>query len=229
MLTQEEATRSIMGDESQGENTYRSSFSLRFSLQLCTHEGLAVKGDMSMDKTAVPSRASRPTVQDYDDDTVGMMPHSALVWRATTVPNTTATMSRTTKTVSTTTNRVSGTTRLGLYLLLVLCLAFLFNGLVMPALVSLGEQLRYGDARITTYDINTHHFIAQDDHNKLRIIITSDNGDHNQILTMVVSGIPNHSLVTLIPNGNNIDVTINGTSALRLEPDGHGGYKWGTN
>jgi len=124
------------------------------------------------------------------------------------------------------THRVSGTTHALLYLLLFFCVLFLLNGIVWPALVSFDNHLKYGDAQISTYTINGSSFMAQDDNNVVKIVITSENNAHNQVLTTIVRGADRHALVTLSEDGSNIDVSIAGTYVTSLVPDTHGGYKW---
>jgi len=230
LILEEDATRSITGDESHKENTYQRSVSLSFSLQILSREGVTMRGDATMQKTTsgVPQRASRPTAdvtQEYDDDTVGSMPRSALVWRATnTQPH-----NAVTQPLPASRHRVSGSTRFLLVVLLILCCAFLFNGLVMPAIASIANHLKYGNAQIATFDLQNRHWITEETNGTVRIVITSDDARHNQILTTFVSGAPNHALVSLSQDGNNIDCAINGTYTMSLVSDGQGGYKWKTN
>lgn len=231
MILEEEATRSITGDESHRENTYQRSISLSFSMQILSREGFTLRGDATMQKTStgIPQRASRPpadVTQEYDDDTVGGMPRSAVVWRATTTQPQKAT---TTQPLPASRHRVSGSTRLLLIVLLVLCCAFLFNGLVMPTIASIANQLKYGDAQIATFDLQNRHWITEETNGKVRIVITSNDSKHNQILTTFVSGAPNHALVSLSLDGDSIDCAINGTYTMSMVSDGQGGYKWKTN
>ncbi len=228
---QEEATLRNGGIEPLQENTCnRRSISLAFSLQILAREGLSVRGDVTMQKTAVPQRASKPvdSEQEYDDDSVSSMPRSALVWRATNAPQQSHTTDTLIAQTPRTSNRVSGTTRLLLWLVLVLCVAFLVNGLVMPAITDALTQLRYGDARIATYDLNGHHFITEESNGRVRIVVSNPDGSHSQQLTTVVSNAPKHALVTLKENGTRIDVSINDAYVTYLVADGNG-YKWSTN
>ena len=235
MIDYEEVTQHGLGVESHQEDTTNRqtiSVGLSFSLQLCTREGFSVKGDASMQKTAtnVPLRASKPVTvdveQEYDDDSVGKMPRSAIRYRSSTEPQ-----PRTTDVLPTptTTHRVSGNTRLLLWLLLVLGIAFLFNGLVLPAINSAIEQVKYGDARLATFDINGRSFLTQEEDNKVKIVVSSADNQHNQVLVTPIGGVPNHSLVTLSQNGAKIEVAVNGTYIAVLVPDGNNGYKWGSN
>ncbi len=81
------AARSIVGNEPQEENCHQHSISFAFSLQILSSEGLAVKGDATLQKstTGVPQRASRPdnTNDLYDDQQLGIMPRSAIRWKPT--------------------------------------------------------------------------------------------------------------------------------------------------
>jgi len=232
---EERTTHSVTGHEPQHENLAQHSMRFQFSLQIVTREGFSVKGEAFMDKTStsVPQRASRQPVpdidQEYDDDSVAHMPRSVLRHR-TTQPQQPAAVSQGPNTgpiaAPIVTHRVSGTTRALLWLVLVLCLAFLFNGMVWPALVGVGNQLTYGTDRIASFDLDHHHFITQETHNKVRIIVSSADGQHSQVLTTVVSGAGDHALVTLSQDSANIDVTVNGAYVTSLVPDGHGMYKW---
>lgn len=188
---------------------------------------------MQKTTTGIPPRASRPTAdvtQEYDDDSVSRMPRSALAWRST---NPSATQvqphNAVTQQLPASTHRVSGTTRFMLIVLLVLCCAFLFNGLVMPAITSFANQLKYGDAQIATFDLQNRHWITEETNGKVRIVVTSDDARHNQILTTFVSGAPHHALVSLSLDGTTIDCAINGTYTMSMVSDGQGGYKWKTN
>jgi len=163
--------------------------------------------------------------QEYDDDNVARIPRSVLRHhpiqsQAPQVPNTGPIVT------PVITHRVSGTTHALLYLLLFFCVLFLLNGIVWPALVSFDNHLKYGDAQISTYTINGSSFMAQDDNNVVKIVITSENNAHNQVLTTIVRGAGRHALVTLSEDGSNIDVSIAGTYVTSLVPDTHGGYKW---
>ncbi len=233
MLAQEEAARSVAGYESQEKNSSQRSISLSFSLQILSGEGLSVKGDASMQRTStgIPPRASRPadTTDEYDDQLPGAMPKSQLRWKPTNqvTAGQDVTATTTVQPVTVTSNRISGSTRTGLIILLLLCIAFLVNGIVVPALVNLGNQLRYGDARIARYDIGSKHWITEDDRGKIRVYIV--NGQHVQVLDSVLGGSVDHALVTLTDEGNSIEVSVNGVQAAQIVSDGHGGYKWGSN
>lgn len=224
----EEVTVGIAAHQPLQETTdNRQSVSFSFSLQILTHEGLSLKGDATVNKTStVPQRASKPVdVEQEYDDTVTSMPRSAVRYRASQPQQTRTTDSLVQQSV-TTTRRVSGTTRLLLWLVLILCVAFLVNGLVIPAITDAANQLRYGDARIATYDINGRHFITEEDNGRMRIIVSHPDGSHNQVLTTVISGAPHHALVSLSGDGGKIDVSINGAYITALVSDTHGGYKW---
>jgi len=233
LIEYEDATRTIAGYEPQ-ENTHNQrSVSFSFSLQILTREGLSLKGDATMQKTTtVPQRASKPVTvdveQEYDDDNVSTTPRSALRFRSTTQPQ----LTRTTGPIAVapvTTHHVSGSTRLLLWLVLVLCVAFLVNGIVLPAINDALNQIKYGDARIATYDINEHHFLTEEQDNKVKIVVSSADNQHNQVLVLPISGVASHALVTLTQNGFKIEVAVNGTYIAVLVPDGSNGYKWGNN
>jgi len=183
-----------------------------------------------MQKTAtIPQRASKPVTPDVEqeyDDTLGSTPRSA-VRRRSTLPET---KPRNTGPIvaPVTTRRVSGGTQFLLWVVLVLCVAFLINGLVVPAISEAFTQIRYGDARIATFDINGRSFITQEQDNKVRIVVVSAGNAHNQVLVTPIGGVANHALVTLTPNGAKIEVAVNGTYIAVLVPDGSG-YQWGSN
>jgi len=232
-LIEESTAHSVTGYEPQHENIEQHSTTFQFSLQILTREGFSVKGDATMQKTSVPQRASRPVQQpvpdvdqEYDDESVAKMPRSAIRFRTTSAAAQTPNTGPIAAPIVTTTHRVSVRTRVLLWLVLVLCLAFLFNGIVWPALVNLDNQLTYGTDRIASFDLDSHHFITQEMHNNVRIIVTSADGQHTQVLTTVVSGAGNYALVTLTQNDVTIDVTVNGAYVTSLVPDGHGMYKW---
>ncbi len=230
-MIEEEAAQSITGFKPQENTSNQHSTSFSFSLQIRTEEGLSIRGDMTMQKT-VPQRASKPVTvapdveQEYDDDNVNQMPRSALRFRSTQTQ--TESKPRTTGPIVTpVTQRVSGSTRLLLWVVLILGIAFLVNGLVLPAISSAIEQVRYGDAKIATYDLDNHHWITEESNGRVRIVVSLPDGSHSQQLTSIVGGVPNHALVTLDQTGNKIEVSINGTYANLLISDGKGGYKWG--
>jgi len=233
---EESTAHNVASYEPQHENLYQRSISFQFSLQILTREGFSVKGEAFMDKTStsVPPRTSRQPVpdidQEYDDDSVAHMPRSAVRFRSTQPHQQPAVPLQGPNTgliaPPLVTHRVSGRTRALLWLVLVLCLAFVFNGIVWPALVNLDNQLTYGTNRIASFDLDSHHFITQEMHNKVRIIVTSADGQHTQVLTTVVSGAGDHVLVTLTQDDVNIDVTVNGAYVTSLVPDTHGMYKW---
>jgi len=234
MIAQEEATQSVTGDEPQENIVYQYSTSFRLSLQIRTDEGLSIRGDANMQKaTTIPQRASKPVTPDIEqeyDDTLGSAPRSAVRIRST-PPSTSGQKSRTTGPIvaPVTTRRVSGGTRFLLWVVLVLCVAFLINGLVVPALVSFNNQLRYGDAKIATYDLNSRHWLTEENNGRVRIVIGSADGSHTQVLTTVVGGVANHALVTLNQHGTKIDVSINNIYIDSLVPDANNGYRWGNN
>jgi len=232
---EESTTHGVTDHEPQHENLDQRSISFQFSLHILTREGFSVKGEASMDKTStsVPQRASRqpmPDVdQEYDDDSVAKMPQSAVRFRSTQQPHQQSTAAPTTGPIVTpivTTRRVTGWTRFWLWILLVLCIAFVFDGMVWPMLVDLDNQLTYGNDRIASFDLDQHHFITQETHNTVRIVVSSTNGQHTQVLTTVISGARDHALVTLSEDGNSIDVTVNGAYVTSLVPDTHGMYRW---
>lgn len=226
MIDYEEATRNVVGYEPQ-ENTHNQrSVSFSFSLQILTREGLSLKGDMTMQKTVVPQRASKPVTvdieQEYDDNSVTSMPRSAIRFRGTQPTQ------RTTGPIAQapTSNRVSGTTRLLLWVVLVLCCVFLANGLLLPAMTNAANQLRYGDARIVSCDLNGRHFITEENNGRVRVLVSSPDGTHNQVLTTLIGGVPNHALVTLSDEGNKIDMQVNGVHMAYIVSDNKGGYQW---
>lgn len=209
----------------------KTSVNFGFTLQILTQNKLAIKGEVQMSqqtKTQVPQRASAPVdIEQVYDDSVTSMPRSAVRYRAAQPQQSRATDTLIAQTPRTS-NRVSGTTRLLLWLLLALCVAFLVNGLVVPAITDAFTQLRYGDARIATFDIDKHHFITEESNGRVRIVVSNADGSHSQQLTTVVSNAPKHALVTLKENGTRIDVSINDAYVTYLVADSNG-YKWGSN
>ena len=204
-----------------------------FRLNIDFREGFSVKGDVTA-MTTVPPRTHRPImqpadVQEYDDDTVAIAPKSVLRHRPikthTTEPIQ-APIGQKTVVKTITTHRVSGSTRFWLYVVLFLCCLVIFNGIVWPGLVHIYNQVKYGDAQIAPYDLDNHHFITQYENSTVKIVVMSADNKHNQVLTTIVHGAANHSLVTLAEDGSKIDVSINGVHATSLAPDGKGGYQW---
>ena len=231
MIDYEEiAAQSFVGFKPQENTMNQHSTSFSFSLQILAHEGFSVKGDMGMSKTEtiIPQRASKPvqvTPEEEYDDTLDTTPRSALRFRSTQPQDT---KSRSTgPIVALVAHRVSGSTRFLLWVVLVLCVAFLVNGLVTPAITSVVNQFRYGNAQLAAYDINGRHFLTEEDNGHMRIVISRPDGSHTQVLTTLVGGVPNHALVTLTPNKAKIEVSINGTNAGLIVPDDKGGYQWG--
>ena len=236
MVETEDAASCVAGTKPLENNVNQQSISFSFSLQILAREGASLRGDASMQKTSTApqkiQRASRPIQsttdidQEYDGDNASSMPHSAIRFRSTTQPQ-----ARTTEPIATppTMHRVSGITRLGLYALLLLCVAFLINGIVVPALIDVSNQLRYGDARIATFDFDNHHFLTDETNGRVHIVVGNENGSYNQVLTLPIDGVTNHALVTLSQDKNDIEVLINGTYAAVLVPDGYAGYQWGSN
>jgi len=187
------------------------------------------------DTTAQIQQASDVEEEEYDDTPVAITPKSVLRHRPTQQQQPQA-KTRTTEPIvapvgqkpvvkTIVTHRVSGSTRAGLYVVLFLCGLFIFNGIVWPALVSVYNQVKYGDAQIATFDLDQHHFITQDVKGKVKIIVMSADNQHNQVLTQIVHGIGDRALVTLSENGAKIDVS-NGQYAASLVSDNHGGYQW---
>jgi hypothetical protein len=113
-----------------------------------------------------------------------------------------------------------------LWVLLIFCIALLVDGIVIPAYVALFNQFAYGTNRIASFDLDQHHFLTQENHNTVCITATSADGKHTQVLTMPISGVSDHALVTLSEDGTAIDVAVNGLSINPLVPDGHGMYQW---
>jgi len=236
ILIEESTTHGIADHEPQHENLDQHSIRFQFSLQILSREGFSVKGEATMDKTStsVPPRASRQPVpdidQEYDDDSVAHMPRSAVRFRSTqsqpaaVQPQTPNTGPIVTPTVPT--RRVSGWTRVLLWVLLFLCIAFVFDGMVLPLIIDVSNHFTYGNDRIASFDLDHHHFITQETHNTVRLVVSSADGQHTQVSTTVISGAGNHALVTLSEDGNSIDVTVNGAYVTALAPDGHGMYKW---
>ncbi len=233
---EESTTHGVTDHESQHENLDQRSISFQFSLQILTREGFSVKGEATMDKTStsVPPRASRQPVpdieQEYDDDSVTHMPRSAIRFRSTQPQLAAATASQgpTTGPIAAplVTHRVSGGTRVLLWVLLFLCIAFVFDGMVLPVIIDVSNHFTYGNDRIASFDLDRHHFITQETHNTVRIVVSSADGQHMQVLTTVISGAKDHALVTLSEDGSSIDVTVNGAYVTSLVPNGHGMYKW---
>ena len=216
----------------QEEETSTKGFS--FSLQILTREGFSIKGDVTT-MTTVPQRTHRPItqpsdVQEYDDNTIASIPRSVLRHRPIQQPqaktHTTEPIVAPVAQTPIVTHRVSGSTRALLWVVLILGCLFLFNGIVWPTLVSAYNQVKYGDAQIASFDLDQHHFITQDEHSTVKIIVMSADGKHNQVLTQVVRGAGDRELVTLSENGSKIDVSVNGQYAMSLAPDGKGGYQW---
>jgi len=240
LLIEERTTHGVASHEPQHENlTYRST-SFQFSLQILSREGFSVKGEATMDKTStsVPPRTSRQPVPDIDqeyDDSVAKMPRSAIRHRSihpqpnqqqqsAVPPQPPNTGPIVTPVVPM--RRVTGWTRVLLWVLLVCCIAFVFDGMVLPAMIDVSDHFTYGSDRIASFDLDLHHFLTQETHNTVRIVITSADGQHTQVLTTVISGAGDHALVTLSEDGSNIDVTVNGAYVAAMVPDGHGMYKW---
>ena len=124
---------------------------------------------------------------------------------------------------------MSGWTRFLLWVLLVLCVLFLINGLVVPTVNNVVTQLKYGDSKIATYDLAGKHWITELSNRRVRVVVSNEDGSHSQQLTTVVSGSPKHALVTLAEDGNKVDVAINGAYVLSMKSDGKGGYTWESN
>ncbi len=221
------------------KNLDQRSISFGFSLQIIAREGLSVRGDAHMQKTTtgIPRRASLPAdvTEDFDDQLPQAMPRSQIRWRPTnqatagqdvlaphgctqdaTVPQAT-------------TRRISGSTRGGLYVLLALCLAYLYVGIAVPAWENLNNQLHYGDARIASYDIDHRHFVTEDNKGKIRVYVISQDGQHVQVLDSILGSNTDHALVTLKDEGSDIAMSVNGVQTALLVPNGQGGFKWGGN
>lgn len=190
---------------------------------------------MSKTGTAIPQRASKPAAapvtvgvdQEYDDK-LDTTPFSALRFRSTqqdTTPRNTGPI----VTPIRVERRVSGGTRFLLWVLLVLCVLFLINVLVVPAVNDVLTQLKYGDSKIATYDLAGKHWITELSNRRVRIVVSNEDGSHSQQLTTVVSGAPKYALVTLAEDRNKVDVSINGAYVLSMKSDGKGGYTWESN
>jgi len=228
----EESTAQSVSDHEPKETTINErSTSFSFSLQIITREGFSVRGDATM--TTVPARASRPSATQIDEGLDDIRTSSsarrytsqAQVQQA---PNTGPIVAPVVQTPRVT-HRVSGSTRALLWVVLLCCIAFVFNGIVWPSFVNAYNQVKYGDAQIATFDLDQHHFMTQDEHGTIKIIVMSADNKHNQVLTTVVHGADNHALVTLSENGAKIDVSVAGTYMASLVSDNHGGYQWGSN
>ncbi len=191
---------------------------------------------MQKTTTSVPRRASMQAdvTEDFDDQLPQAMPRSQIRWR----PTQQATAGQDVlaphgctqdATVPVVSHRVSGTTRASLWIVLILCLAFLFNGIAVPAWENLNNQLHYGDARIASYDIDHRHFVTEDNQGKIRVYIMSEDGQHVQVLDSILGSNTDHALVTLTDQGSNIVMSVNGVQTALLVPNGQGGYKWGGN
>ena len=244
MLIEESTAQSVSDYEPKETTINEYSTSFRFSLQIITREGFSVRGDATM--TTVPARKSRPSAtqidEGFDDPRISSSTRRYKPTQQSQVqqpqataqiPNTgpivtsveqTPVVAPVVKTIIT--HRVSGSTRAGLYIVLFLGCLFLFNGIVWPGLVHIYNQVKYGDAQIATFDLDQHHFITQDEHGKIKIIVMSADNKHNQVLTQTVHGIGDRALVTLSENGSKIDVSVNGQYATSLVSDGKGGYQW---
>jgi len=236
-LLEESTTHGVTDHEPQYKNLHQRSIRFQFSLQILPREGFSVKGEASMDKTStsVPSRASRQPVpdieQEYDDNSVAQMPRSALRHRSIQPHQQQPVSPQTPNTgpivpLVVPTRRVTGWTRFWLWVLLVLGIAFLVDGIVWPALIDLDNHFTYGNDRIASFDLDNHHFLTQETHNTVRIVVTSADGQHTKVLTTVISGAGNYALVTLSEDGGNIDVTVNGAYVTELVPDTQGMYRW---
>ena len=186
----------------------------------------------------VPQRKSREFVpalieeEEYDDTPLGLAPVARALYRpasqpaATTRTMTHALTARPTINAAPVSHRVTGTNRLLLWGLLVAMIAAFINGVVFPIFGGISDQLKYGDARIATFDLAGHHWITEKDNDVVRVVVSTADGSHNQVLTTQVAGAPPHALVSLKAAGDRLDVSINGTHALYLAPDGKGGYVW---
>ena len=213
------------------------SRSFSFSLQILTHEGFSIKGDMHM-TSPVPQRKSRefaPALieeEEYDDTPLGLAPVARALYRpasqaaATTRTMTHALTARPTINAAPASHRITGRNRAILWCLFVACAVFLVNGVVFPIFGGISDQLKYGDARIATFDVQAHHWITEEDNGLVRIVVSAPDGSHSQVLTTQVAGAPPHALVILKAAGDRLDVSINGTHALYLVSDGKGGYVW---
>ena len=186
----------------------------------------------------VPQRKSRDFVpalleeEEYDDTPLGLAPVARALYRpasqpaATTRTMTHALTARPTINAAPVSHRITGRNRLLLWLVFWGFVSFLINGVVFPIFGGISDQLKYGDARIATFDLVGHHWITEKDNDVVRVVISTADGSHNQVLTTQVAGAPPHALVSLKAAGDRLDVSINGTHALYLAPDGKGGYVW---
>ncbi len=219
------------------KNLDQRSISFRFSLQIIAREGLSVRGDAHMQRTRmdIPQRASRPAdvTEVFDDLQPQAMPRSQIRWRPTNQAqagqDVTATTTTAPQPIQPTSCRVTGGTRAGLWVLLLLCIAFLFNGIAVPAWENFNNQLHYGDARIASYDIDHRHFVTEDNKGKIRVYIMSQDGQHVQVLDSILGSNTDHALVTLSEQGSTIAMFVNGVQTAVLVPNGQGSYMWGSN
>lgn len=183
--------------------------------------------------TTVPPRASKPVAsatidvdQEYDDK-LDTTPPSALRFRGT-KPQPVAPPHNTGPIVTRirVERRVSGWTRVLLWVLLALCVLFLINGLVLPAINDVLTHFKYGDSKIATYNLASKHWITELNNGRVRVVVSNEDGSHSQQLTTVISGAPKHALVSLSEDGNKVDVSVNGAYVLLMVSDGKGGYTW---
>lgn len=126
----------------QENSTLTTKVGLAFSLHIVPYEGLALKGDIGIYKfgTEIPRRASRTVYQqttdveqEYDDD-VGTTPRSALRYRSVDQHPQEQPTHTTDELDAPVSHRISGSSRLALYVLLLLCIAFFVSGIQTPML-----------------------------------------------------------------------------------------------
>ncbi len=97
-----------------------------FALCLDFEEGIRLSGELAMSLTDIPARASRQVSQDTDyDDKLDNTPRSALRYRSTNTDDLEPPISP---------RRIVGQSRVLLYVLLLLCVAFLISGINAPML-----------------------------------------------------------------------------------------------
>jgi len=143
LIEYEEAAHGVRGYEPLQEDTTNQqtiSLGLSFSLHVRMNEGLGITGDMTMQKsTTIPQRASRPVQQTTDveqeyDDRLINNPRSALRYRGFQGQPKEQPHYTTDELDAPVSHRISGSSRLGLYVLLLLCIAFLMSGIQSPFL-----------------------------------------------------------------------------------------------
>lgn len=99
---------------------------ISFALCLDFEAGISISGELAMNLTDIPPRASRQVATEYDDK-LDNTPRSALRYRP--LHNTDDLVEQPIED-----NRITGKARLWLYILLIACVAFLISGINAPML-----------------------------------------------------------------------------------------------